>query len=181
MLCCPLLCAVLPLAALALFAARHASSAAAAYPSCADALAATRQPYVRPFGAPSDHGRPGLSHVTLHGAVHHGAQEARVCADVCASALVRVRLCSLVCLHMRRWRCGSRRSRRARARPSTGTRARRCLSSSLAAARSSRVWTTTWLLRRRRSRARCVSRLTARWWCRQTRCTRCVCACCSHT
>ncbi len=84
MLCCPLLCAVLPLAALALFAARHASSAAAAYPSCADALAATRQPYVRPFGAPSDHGRPGLSHVTLHGAVHHGAQEARVCADVCA-------------------------------------------------------------------------------------------------
>jgi hypothetical protein len=91
MLCCPLLCAVLPLAALALLAARHASSSAAAvaYPSCVDALAATRQPYVRPFGAPSDHGRPGLSHVTLHGAVHHGAQEARVCG---------CHLCSCRCL-----------------------------------------------------------------------------------
>ncbi len=43
---------------------------------CDDALATTGT-YVRSFSAPSDYGRPGLSHVTLHGAVHHGAQEAR--------------------------------------------------------------------------------------------------------
>jgi mannose-6-phosphate isomerase-like protein (cupin superfamily) len=34
-------------------------------------------PYVRTFSEPRDFGRPGLSHVTLHGAVQHGAREAR--------------------------------------------------------------------------------------------------------
>ena len=37
-----------------------------------------RGTYVRPFGEPADFGRPGLSHVTLHGAVHHGARELEV-------------------------------------------------------------------------------------------------------
>lgn len=34
--------------------------------------------YVRPFGRPHDFGRGGLSHVTLHGAVSHGAKEIEV-------------------------------------------------------------------------------------------------------
>lgn len=37
-----------------------------------------RGTYVRPFAEPADFGRPGLSHVTLHGAVHHGAREVEV-------------------------------------------------------------------------------------------------------
>jgi mannose-6-phosphate isomerase-like protein (cupin superfamily) len=75
MLACPLACAALPLVAIALLMLR---SKAPAYPACRDTLAASGAPYVRPFGAPSDYGRPGLSHVTLHGAVHHGAREVEV-------------------------------------------------------------------------------------------------------
>jgi mannose-6-phosphate isomerase-like protein (cupin superfamily) len=37
-----------------------------------------RGTYVRPFGRAADFGRPGLSHVTLHGAVHHGATQLEV-------------------------------------------------------------------------------------------------------
>lgn len=43
--------------------------------SFAHLRAASGVPYTRPFAAPSSFGRPGLSHVTLHGAVAHGAAE----------------------------------------------------------------------------------------------------------
>jgi mannose-6-phosphate isomerase-like protein (cupin superfamily) len=81
MLACPLACALLPLLALPLLLSR---GAAPAYPVCHDALAATGAPYVRPFAPARDHGRPGLSHVTLHGAVHHGAREVEIWAQAFA-------------------------------------------------------------------------------------------------
>jgi quercetin dioxygenase-like cupin family protein len=76
MFACPLLCGVLPLLVAPLL--WRAASVHSAYPVCHDALAASGAPYVRPFAAPSDFGRPGLSHVTVHGAVRHGARELEV-------------------------------------------------------------------------------------------------------
>lgn len=68
----------------ALAAAAVALGAAALWPgllppsagprACPDALASAGAPYARPFPAPSSFGRPGLSHATLHGALHHGAR-----------------------------------------------------------------------------------------------------------
>lgn len=74
---CPLLCGLVPLVVLNVMHSRAVQrQQPVVYPSCDDTLSLSGWAYVRPFGEPHDYGRPGLSHVTVHGAVHHRAKEA---------------------------------------------------------------------------------------------------------
>ena len=162
---------------------RHAC--VGAYPTCNDPLAAagawccrhvgavappdahsTGTPYVRPFAEPRDFGRPGLSHVTLHGAVHHGAREVRHIASFQHPSIR-----PSVMLDLRRWRSGSRRLRRKPALPSIDTTARRSSSCSPAAARCASVTDPAGPF------ASFASAQTARSWCSPTSYTRRAATC----